>query len=415
MLVSARPRLLFVSPRFLFPADEGGKIRTSNILRQMKGGAFHIALAMPTPADRAAFAGDIGAVCDELIAWPQNSPSRPRRLLALASRLPVSVATDRSRAGQAAVASALATRPDIVVTDLPHAAVLTPPRMDAASLLFTHNVETEIYERHARVAIGLWRLLWRDQAGKMARFEADLMRRYDAVIAVSARDAATLRERFGAANTQTITTGVDLDFFAAQPPPNADRPGNRIVFTGVMDSPANIDGVEFLIREIWPLVLAGRPDAQAVIVGRNPPPALVALARAQAPHMTLTGFVDDIRPYLAAADLAVIPLRVGGGTRIKAFESIAVGRPVVSTSVGIEGLDLVPGSHFLAADTPAQFASAILRLLNDAPLRQSLAETGSALLEARFSWAHVARQFEAICIDAARARETRCGAKADKA
>jgi polysaccharide biosynthesis protein PslH len=396
--VKPRKRLLFVSPRFLFPADEGGKIRTSNILRQMKGGAFHIVLAMPAPADRAPFATDIGAICDELVAWPQNSPTRMTRLLALASHLPVSVATDRSRAGRAAVANALATGPDVVVTDFPHAAVLTPPRLRAASLLFTHNVETEIYERHARVATGLWRLLWRDQARKMARFEADLARRYDAVIAVSARDAATLRDRFGAANTATIVTGVDLDFFAARPPPNRDRPGNRIVFTGVMDSPANIDGVEFLIREIWPLVLAGRPDAQAVIVGRNPPPALVALAGAQAPQMTLTGFVDDIRPYLTASDIAVIPLRVGGGTRIKAFESMAVGRPVVSTSVGIEGLDLIPGRHFLAADTPAQFASAILRLLNDAPLRQSLAETGRALLEERFSWAHVARQFEAICI-----------------
>ncbi|MEJ0044899.1 MAG: hypothetical protein WDN04_01150 [Rhodospirillales bacterium] len=102
--------------------------------------------------------------------------------------------------------------------------MLTPPRINAASLLFTHNVETEIYERHARVAGGLWRLLWRDQARKMARFEAALARRYDALIAVSARDAATLRGRFGAVSTPTIVTGVDLDFFAYSAPPNPDRP-----------------------------------------------------------------------------------------------------------------------------------------------------------------------------------------------
>ncbi len=400
--MTERPRLLFISPRFLFPADEGGKIRTSNILRQMKGGAFHITLAMPAPPDRTAFADDIDAVCDNLVAWPQNPPARLRRLLALASHLPVSVATDRSASGRAAVAKALATSPDVVVTDFPHAAVLTPPRINAASLLFTHNVETEIYERHARVAGGLWRLLWRDQARKMARFEAALARRYDALIAVSARDAATLRGRFGAVSTPTIVTGVDLDFFAYSAPPNPDRPGNRIVFTGVMDSPANIDGVEFLIRDIWPLVLATRPDAHAVIVGRNPPAGLLALAHAQAPQMTLTGFVDDIRPYLSAADISVIPLRVGGGTRIKAFESMAVGRPVVSTAIGIEGLDLTPDVNFLAADTPSDFAAAIVRLLNDANLRQALASAGRDLLQQRFSWAHVAREFEAICIDTLR-------------
>jgi len=402
--VTDRPRLLFVSPRFLFPADEGGKIRTSNILRQMKGGAFHITLATPVPADTAAFAAELAAVCDDLVTWPQNEASPWRRVLALASTLPVSVAMDRSAAGRDAVRRALVAKPDVVVTDFPHAAVLTPPRLDAVSLLFTHNVETEIYERHARVSTGLWQLAWRNQAGKMARLEAELAARYDALIAVSTRDAETLARRFGARRTPTIVTGVDLEFFAAAPPPNPGRAGNTIVFTGVMDSPSNIDGIEFLVRDVWPRVVAARPDARGLIVGRNPPAALVAQARAQAPSLEFTGFVDDIRPYVARADVAVIPLRVGGGTRIKAFEAMAMGRPVVATGIGIEGLNIESPTHFLQADTGPEFADAILRLLADAAAREALAGAGRAVLEARFTWAEVAHQFENICLHALRDR-----------
>lgn len=397
------PRLLFISPRFLFPTDEGGKIRTSNILRGLKGDAFDITLASPAPADADRFAGDIAAICDHFISWPAAPPSRLYRLAALASRLPVSVATDRSSAGRAAVGAALTAGTDLVVTDFPHAAVLLPDRMDAASVLFTHNLEAEIYERHARVATGLWRPIWQNQARKMASFEGAVCRRHDSVIAVSARDAAALRKRYGV-TAHEIVTGVDLDFFSASPQRAIPDGGGTVVFTGVMDSPANIDGVLYLLREIWPLVLRERPQARLVIVGRNPPEQVLALTRNESLRASATGFVDDIRPHVAAADVAVIPLRVGGGTRIKAFEAIAMYRPVVSTAIGIEGLDLVPGTHFLEADAAGPFARAILSLLGDAALRQRLANAGRALLEERFTWTHVARQFEAICLDALKAR-----------
>lgn len=397
--MTARPRLLFISPRFLFPTDEGGKIRTSNILRGLKGGAFHITLASPAPMNAARFQSDIDGVCDAFIAWPAAPASRWRRLAALAARVPVSVATDRSAAGRAVIAQALAAGTDLVVTDFPHAAVLLPSHIRAASVLFTHNLEAEIYERHAKVAKDFWKPVWQNQARKMARFEGAVCRRHDCVIAVSARDAAALRKRYGV-ETREIVTGVDLDFFAATPQRAVADGGGTVVFTGVMDSPANIDGVLFLLREIWPLVLKQRPQARLVIVGRNPPEQILALTRNEALRASATGFVDDIRPHVAAADVAVIPLRVGGGTRIKAFEAIAMYRPVVSTAIGIEGLDLVPGSHFLQADAAEPFARAVLSLLDDAAQRKRLADAGRALLEDRFTWAQVARQFEAICLDA---------------
>ena len=407
-----RPTLLFVSGRFLFPTNEGGKIRTANILRQMKGGAFEIVLASPAPADAAKFAEDTNAVCDRFLSWPEQSATQLSRILALPLSIPVSVATDRSQAGSAAIAAELAGRngagkPDIVVVDFPHIDVLMPRRIDAPSVMFTHNVEAEIFERHARVATGLWRLVWRNQVGKMQRFEADVLRRYDSVIAVSTRDAEALKKRYALKIVEPIETGVDLEFFTYSAPSTAPEfgpDGGTIVFTGVMDSPANTDGIDFLMNEIWPIVARARPKARALVVGRNPQKSLYAAVQERGLPWTITGSVDDIRNYVAQGHVSVIPLRVGSGTRIKAFEAMAMGRPVVATRVGIEGLDIDPGIHFLAADTGPDFAQAILRLLDDAALRETIAQAARARLEERFSWSHIARQFEAICARALAAK-----------
>lgn len=393
-----KPTLLFISPRFLFPADEGGKIRTSNILRQMKAGPFQITLASPAPPDAARFQRELDTVCDHFTPWPATPASTQRRLRALLDPRPVSVATDDTPQGRAAIAEALQTRPDVVVVDFPHAAVLTPGAITPPSILFTHNVETEIYERHARLATGPMRLLWPAQARKMARFERQTLARFTRVIAVSARDARALQSRFHLTTVDTIDTGVDLDFFHPTPPPPQPAPdAGTIVFTGVMDSPANIEGVRFLMNQVWPLVVKARPAAKALIVGRNPPQSLIAAAP---PNWTYTGTVPDIRPHVAAAHLAVIPLNVGSGTRIKAFEAMAMARPVVSTTIGVEGLGITPGQHLLIADDAPAFAAAILRLLDDPPLRLRLTQAARALLETNFSWAQVARQFEAICLKA---------------
>ncbi len=393
-----KPTLLFVSPRFLFPADEGGKIRTSSILRQMKSGAFGIVLASPAPPDLDRHRDELDGVCDRFLPWMAAPASPLRRVRALLDPRPVSVATDDTAEGRAAVDQALRDGPDLVVIDFPHAAVLAPDPFPVPSVVFTHNVEAEIFERHARVATGPMRLVWPGQARKMQRFEGETLRRFSRVIAVSRRDAAALKERFNLPEVDAIDTGVDLGFFtpqAAPPPPGPE--GGLVVFTGVMDSPANVEGVRYLFDKVWPIVLQARPAARALVVGRNPSAALQAAAP---PSFSFTGTVDDIRPHVARSHLAVIPLNVGSGTRIKAFEAMAMGRPVVSTSIGIEGLDVEHGEHLLIADAASDFAAAVLALLADAGLRDRLARNARALVETRFSWARVARQFEAICLRA---------------
>jgi polysaccharide biosynthesis protein PslH len=404
--VATKPQLLFVSTRFLFPVDSGGKIRTTQILRGLKGGAFDITLASPAPAAATTqFGAEIAGVCDRFVSWPEQQRGLTfalQRIGLLASSLPVPVATDRSAAGLAAVSALLAEHPDLVVIDFPHAAVLAPNAFNVASVMFTHNVEAEIFARHAKVATTAWRRwVWRDQHRKMLAFERRTLQRFDGVIAVAERDAEVFRRDFAVPNVAVISTGVDLDFFAYQGPAANDT----CVFIGSMDWLANVDGIEYFMAEVWPLIVRQRPSARMLVVGRSPPPSLVERARGLNWHFT--GFVDDVRTYVKDAAVSVIPLRIGGGTRLKAYEAMAMGCPVVSTAIGIEGLPVVDGAHYRRADTAGDIAARVLELFADRDAAVALARAARAYVEQHFSYRSVAREFETICLDVMRKRVAR--------
>lgn len=392
-------RLLFVAPWFLFPASTGGRIRTSQILRGMKGNAFSVTLASPVTRDgERRFADDLSAVCDRFVSWPSRRSSRWRkyaRLLHLLGPLPVAVATDRSAQGSRIVARELAAKPDLLVVDFPHAAVLVPERPGVPSVIFTHNVEAEIFRRQVAAARNpIARRVWRDQTAKMERYERETLARFDRVLAVSERDAKQFRELYGIRDVQPIPTGVDLDYFAYHAP--AAEP--RVVFTGSMDWLPNVEGIEWLLREVWPAVVKGVPRASLKVIGRDPPARLVRAS--DGASVAFTGFVDDVRPHVRGAMACVIPLLVGGGTRIKAYEAMAQGCPIVSTTIGMEGLPAEPLRHFLLADRPDEFASALVRLLTDRALGGRLAADARSFVEQRFSSARVAAEFERICLGA---------------
>jgi glycosyltransferase involved in cell wall biosynthesis len=399
----ARPRLLFVSSRYLFPTDSGGKIRTVSILRGMMGGAFEICLASPLPDSPAeAHAAQLSQVCDRFIGWPaaRRTPGfQWTRMRHLPSKLPIAVATDYSSCGQRTVAAELGQQPDVLVVDFPHAAVLAPPPYACPSVLFTHNVEAEIFHRHAQTARNtLRRAVWRNQAGKMERYERELLARFDAVVAVAERDRDHFAKAYGAAHVSVIPTGVDFAYFGYTPPPALESvDAGTVVFTGSMDWMANIDGIDFFMDQVWPALAAARPNVRFVVVGRSPPAALLERARARGLNWRFTGFVEDVRPYVRDAHVYVIPLRVGGGTRIKVYEAMAMGCPVVSTRIGVEGLPVEHERHFVAADRGGDMAAAVLSLLSDHEKRLRLSRQARRLVEDNMSAGRAAQVFEQIC------------------
>jgi glycosyltransferase involved in cell wall biosynthesis len=398
--VSTRPRLLFVADRFLFPVDCGAKIRTTQTLRGLKGGRFEIVLLSPGTSELVErHATELAGLADSFHWWPENSRGslfELMRLRHIPGRVPVSIATDRSSRGAALVGEQLARAPDVVVFDFLHSCILRPERLETPSVLFTHNIEAEIFRRHADVAANpVKRAIWRDQFRKMHAYEAGMLGCFDTVIAVSERDGAHFRKEYGASNVTVIGTGVDLDYFAWKREP---QPGS-IVFTGSMDWMANIDAIEFFMDEVWTKIVAAVPHATMTVVGRAPPASLTARAAERQLPWTFTGRVPDVRPYVHRGEAYVIPLRVGGGTRLKVFEAMSMGCPVVSTAIGVEGLAVEHGQHYLRADSAGDMADAVVRLLQEPAEGARIARAARKLVEEHASYRSIARDFERICAE----------------
>jgi glycosyltransferase involved in cell wall biosynthesis len=212
------------------------------------------------------------------------------------------------------------------------------------------------------------------------------------VVAVSPVDAAAMRELFGVIRIHEIPTGVEVDYFTPAAP---SAPVSDLVFVGSMDWAPNVDAVNYFFKEILPRIRRRRPQASFAVVGRDPPPELLAASRTDA-GITVTGRVPDVRPYLWGAKVAVVPLRVGGGTRLKIYECMAARTPVVSTRVGAEGLEVSHPETIRLADDPDQFAGRCLELLESDSQRERMAQAAWQLVASRFSSRQVARRFEEI-------------------
>jgi glycosyltransferase involved in cell wall biosynthesis len=277
-----------------------------------------------------------------------------------------------------------------------------PRALHAPTVLFQHNVEAMIWRRHYEVQQNPAKKLYlRGQWRKTAAYERDACRRFDHVVAVSREDADVMRREYGAREVSDVPTGVDTEFF--RPSGAVARVPRSLVFTGSMDWLPNEDAIRYFTKEIMPRVRESVPDVTLTVVGRDPFPGLLELARRD-PSVVVTGRVEDVRPYMERADAYVVPIRVGGGTRLKIYEAMSMGKAVVSTTVGAEGLPVRDGRELLLADTPEDFARAVVRVLTDETLARDLGERAAATVRERFGWGRVAEQFAAGCERAVRLR-----------
>lgn len=214
----------------------------------------------------------------------------------------------------------------------------------------------------------------------MKSFEPSAMRRVDKCIAMSEIEAAIARKMVPGVNLQVVSNGVDTSLYK----PVAPNSSKELLFIGSLCYPPNVDGAQFFVRQVFPLIQKGESEVELNLVGRSPVPRVRALADGRA--VKLFSDVPEVRPYYERSAISVVPLRAGGGTRLKILESMALGIPVVSTSIGCEGLDVTHGEDILIADSPEEFANSVCGLLRDAGLRGRIAQNGRKLVENKYDW-----------------------------
>jgi glycosyltransferase involved in cell wall biosynthesis len=409
-------KILWVNTNFLHPTTKGGQIRTLEMLRWLSQWheIHYVALEDPRSPEGPRRASEYSA---RAYPFRYAAPAKPSPAFyaelarGLFSAVPVAVSrfcppgmrlflTDliRKERFDRAVVDHLA--PTSYFPDLEHA------------LLFQHNVETMIWRRNAEhAATPLRKAYFRLQAARMFEYERRVSLAAGHIVAVSEEDAGAMRSLFGVSRVTPISTGVNLEYFArpqtepatqAEPAPQAEPvPQAELVFVGSMDWLANIDAVTWFVREVLPLIRRERPAIRLAVVGRTPSQEILDLAAAD-PGILVTGTVPDVRPYLWGAKISIVPLRIGGGTRLKIYESMAAGTAVVSTVVGAEGLAVQHPGNIRLAKTAAEFARECLDLLDHPEERLRLAAAAREMVTARCSWKAVAREFEPILDSAPR-------------
>jgi glycosyltransferase involved in cell wall biosynthesis len=270
---------------------------------------------------------------------------------------------------------------------LPFVPAIRAAAPDAVLVADWHNIESELMRRYS--------VQTRNPARKLVAFrtaqllfkeEARFLRQCDAHTVPSDRERRMLIGVHPTASVHIIPNGVAVESYIANEP--AATSGKRLQFTGSMDYHANVDAVAWFVREVWPAILVRHPDAEFTIVGRDPPKSIQGLADTR---VHITGSVPDVRPYYRNADIAVVPLRIGSGTRLKILEAMAASVPVISTTLGAEGISAETGKHILRADTIFQFVEAVDQLLTSPPLRAHVSTEARRLVERSYDWRPIGR------------------------
>jgi len=395
-------RILWLKTELLHPVDKGGKIRTYQMLKELRRDHEITYLTLDDGSAEKDARSLATEYCHELICIPHQqrkkfTPGFYAELgMNLVSNLPYAISKYESRAMRSQIEQLTSTRDyDVVVCDFLAPAVNLPRNLRCPTILFQHNVEAMIWKRHAEVASNpLKRTYLSGQWRQMVAFESVMCRRVDSVIAVSREDTETMRREYKVTAIDEVPTGVDTEFF--RPRHAEKREPYNLVFTGSMDWLPNEDAIQYFTSEIMPLIKQQVTELTLTVVGRNPYPALVELSKRD-PSIIVTGRVDDVRPYMERASAYIVPLRIGGGTRLKIYEAMAMEKPIISTTVGAEGLPVRNESELLLADSPAEFAAAVVRTLTDQEFAFHLGRRAAILVRQEFGWRRVAQRFAELC------------------
>lgn len=391
-------KILFVAPYPPYPPRGGGQQRIYQFIRHVAR-EHEVWLLALTPSPEAALGlAPLHDLCHvTTVPTPLRTPWQ-RLHTTLTSPLPDMTFRGRSPTLATTMDELLRAVPfDLVQCESIEMAQYAQGRTGTARPLYIYdafNAEFVIQQRAfttdvryvRKLPAALYSLIqWR----KLRRYESRLTCRFGGVLAVSDGDAAILQGLDPLLNVDVVPNGVDTTYFRPERQLNAEQAAPMLLFTGTLDYRANIDAVRWFVDEVLPLVQAEQPQVRFSIVGRNPLAAVQQLA--QRPGVDVVGEVDDVRPWFNQAAAYVVPMRIGGGVRLKVLEALAMEQPVISTSMGAEGITgLIPNTHALLADNPATFARQILRVLKEPELARQLGETGRSFVEQRYDWRVIA-------------------------
>jgi len=395
-------KILWVKAGGLVPPDTGGKIRSYNIVRELAR-QHSITFFSFYAAHDCDLHPDLKNMVDRVVCVPLDLPA-PKSFaemldysIRLFSSAPYNI-TKYCRPQVRRRLRALLKQEtyDVMLCDFLAAAGVVPWDWPTPKVLFTHNVEAAIWRRHYEVATNpIWKAIsWREWR-KTEAAERTYLRLADRVLTVSETDRDAFASFVEPGKLAVIPTGVDVDYFHPTP---VEETANSLVFTGSMDWLPNEDAILYFVDTILPLIKKQCPEVCLEVVGRSPSRKLQALAERER-SLRLTGWVEDIRPFVARGSICIVPLRIGGGTRLKIFEAMAMSKAVVSTSVGAEGLPVQSGANIIVADTPGDFAQSVVSLLRDTSQRRRLGTSARALVQEKYSWPKVAESFASTLRD----------------
>lgn len=411
-------RILWLKTELLHPVDKGGRIRTYHMLKELKR-EHHVTYltlddgtAAPDAPERAT------EYCHELVTVPHRTRPKfsPGFYVELAgnllSPLPYFMRKYESASMRRRIEECVARESfDVVVCDFLMPMINLPESLSVPVVLFQHNVEAMIWKRHYEVQTNkLKRAYLYGQWRKSVAYEHKACRAADYVVAVSADDRDLMRDEYGVERIADIPTGVDTGFFQRGAAERdgiemlSSRGNHNLVFTGSMDWLPNEDAMQYFTHEIMPLIKREIPDVNLTVVGRNPYASLVELGKRDR-SIEVTGRVADVRPFMERAAVYVVPLRIGGGTRLKIYEAMAMEIPMVSTTIGAEGLPLTHDAELLLADTPEDFAASVVRLLKDKQYADALAARAAEIVRSRYGWQGVTTKFTEICEAAVKGKQ----------
>jgi polysaccharide biosynthesis protein PslH len=405
-------RILWVKADKLLPVQNGGNIRTYHVLRYLSARHeltfYSYYGGTPDPDYERNLQQQLpGAVA---VCTGKRELAGAARGLDYLAHLSAQPPYAVSRFAHAKVQKQLQTwfregRFDVAVCDFLDAAVNFPGSLSIPSVLFQHNVESEIWRRHAATAGNpAKKMMYRTEFRKMLRYERAAVCKFQHVIAVSENDRSLMTRWVDGDRVTVVPTGVDLAQYRPDPAsshPNSDpnpldASAPLVTFVGAMDWEPNVDGVEYFCSEVWPSIKAEVPQARFRIVGRNPHSRVQKWASNSInDSIEVTGRVPSVVEHLRQSAVIIVPLRIGGGTRLKIYEAMATAKAVVSTTVGAEGLDVHHGRDIILADDPRSFAQAVIMLLRDPELRRRY-EKAAVETAARYDWPAIGERFNEV-------------------